>query len=94
MMSNPSKPICSYCEHFKLDVVTPQCWHPKVLSFDPIFGNQPANARTMRDIAAGPCGPDGKLFEQSQPGPFAVAFGEFFEGIARKLADKTPPRIV
>jgi hypothetical protein len=72
-MSNPSKPICYDCEYFKLDVVTPQCWHPDVMVWNPIYGDQPSNAEKQRREEIGLCGADGKLFLNRISGALEVA---------------------
>jgi hypothetical protein len=78
-MSNPSKPVCRQCVHFREndEFKFPQCWHADAVVWNPVDGDRPSNARDQRDDGRGQCGLDGKLFEQHVPGPLAEAVGEF-----------------
>lgn len=61
-------PRCSDCSFFRDDAAFLQCWHDRLVIWNPVYGNQPSDARKQRDGGMGICGPDATLFEKRQPG--------------------------
>jgi hypothetical protein len=60
MMATEAKPRCYDCAFFKEDAAFPRCWHDKLVIWDPVFGDQPADARKHRG-RDGICGPEATL---------------------------------
>lgn len=64
-------PICRACRHYSEGLE--RCYHPDVMTFDPLIGRQSQRARHLRR-PGGECGIDAKLFEAIPPTPRSEIF--------------------
>jgi len=87
-MADKARARCYDCAFFKDDAAFAQCWHDKLVVWDPVFGNQPARARNERE-QQGVCGQDGKLFEERQPGAFEKALNAFANALVDQVRKVT-----
>ncbi len=64
-LNKPRPPVCMQCRHqtIRFGAPDPQCLHPEIATFDPVYGSVPRSCRLMRTAPDSPCGPEGRLFE-------------------------------